>query len=111
MPEIPERSVVKSSVIPSAKYCWSGSLLRLAKGSTTIDICAAARGCATDVPAAIPDVEAGFAAGHSHRAPAATTSTAAATIAITTRAALRRRDAGIAADDVGRSATALGRKA
>src|ERR1700736_3417131 len=32
-----DRSVVRSSVIPSAKYCCSGSLLRLAKGSTTID--------------------------------------------------------------------------
>jgi hypothetical protein len=31
------RSVVTSSVIPSAKYCWSGSLLRLTNGSTTID--------------------------------------------------------------------------
>src|SRR6266700_1862757 len=35
--EIRDRSVVTSSVIPSAKYCWSGSLLRLAKGNTTID--------------------------------------------------------------------------
>jgi hypothetical protein len=34
---IRESSVVRSSVIPSAKYCWSGSLLRLANGSTTID--------------------------------------------------------------------------
>src|SRR6516164_8411922 len=34
---IRERSVVRSSVIASAKYCWSGSLLRLANGSTTID--------------------------------------------------------------------------
>ena len=32
-----ERSVVRSSVRPSAKYSWSGSLLRLVKGSTTID--------------------------------------------------------------------------
>src|SRR5580700_9486829 len=37
LPEIRERSVVRSSVMPSAKYCWLGSLLRLAKGSTTID--------------------------------------------------------------------------
>src|SRR6516165_8094608 len=34
---IRERSVVRSSVIASAKYCWSGSLPRLANGSTTID--------------------------------------------------------------------------
>src|SRR5262245_58696380 len=32
-----DKSVVRSSVIPSAKYCCSGSLLRFAKGSTTID--------------------------------------------------------------------------
>ena len=37
MSAIRDRSVVRSSVIPSAKYCCSGSLLRLAKGSTTID--------------------------------------------------------------------------
>src|SRR5438270_2467329 len=37
MCEIRDRSVVRSSVIPSAKYCCSGSLLRLAKGNTTID--------------------------------------------------------------------------
>src|SRR5215469_11097519 len=37
MSEMRERSVVRSSVIPSAKYCWSGSLLRFANGSTTID--------------------------------------------------------------------------
>src|SRR6516164_5161083 len=111
MSVIRDRSVVKSSAIPSAKYCWSGSLLRLPKGSTTIDMCGAARGCATDVAAATPGVEAGFAAGHSHHAPTATTSTAAAIVAIATRAALRRRDAGIGAEAVDRSATALGRKA
>src|SRR5258707_1731911 len=32
-----DTSVVRSSVMPSAKYSCSGSLLRLAKGSTTID--------------------------------------------------------------------------
>jgi hypothetical protein len=39
-----ERSIVRSSVIPSAKYCCSGSLLRLAKGRTTIDRRGAAMG-------------------------------------------------------------------
>ena len=43
--ETRDRSVVTSSVIPSAKYCWSGSLLRLVKGSTTIDRRGATRGC------------------------------------------------------------------
>src|SRR6476620_8573217 len=37
MSAIRDRSVVRSSVIPSAKYCCSGSLLRLANGSTTIE--------------------------------------------------------------------------
>src|SRR3984893_615375 len=37
-------SVVKSSVIASAKYSCSGSLLRLANGSTTIDSRGAERG-------------------------------------------------------------------
>src|ERR1700730_506479 len=37
LPEIRDRSVVRSSVIPSAKYSWSGSFDRLAKGRTTID--------------------------------------------------------------------------
>src|SRR6266478_5675480 len=32
-----ERSVVRSSVIPSAKYSWSGSFDRLLKGRTTIE--------------------------------------------------------------------------
>src|SRR5215469_2402092 len=37
MPAIRDKSVVRSSVMPSAKYCWSGSLPRLANGKTTID--------------------------------------------------------------------------
>ena len=37
MSGIRDRSVVRFPVIPSAKYCCSGSLLKLAKGSTTID--------------------------------------------------------------------------
>ena len=37
MSAIRDRSVVRSPVIPSAKYCCSGSLLKLVKGSTTID--------------------------------------------------------------------------
>src|ERR1700758_5205707 len=48
MSGIRDRSVVRSSVIPSAKYCCSGSLLRLAKGSTTIDRRGAARVCEID---------------------------------------------------------------
>src|SRR6267378_548859 len=37
LPEIRERSVVRSPVIPSAKYSCSGSLDKLAKGRTTND--------------------------------------------------------------------------
>ena len=37
MPTIRERSVVRSSVIASVKYCCSRSLLRLVNGRTTID--------------------------------------------------------------------------
>src|SRR5215469_4375174 len=62
-----ERSVVRSSVIPSAKYSCSGSLLRLAKGSTTIERRGAGNGWGDDEtaetsgPACRPD--------HSHHAP------------------------------------------
>src|SRR5580693_10112233 len=45
MSAIRDRSVVRSSVIPSAKYCWSASLLRLVKGSTTIERRGATSGC------------------------------------------------------------------
>src|ERR1700730_1899858 len=37
LPEIRERSVVRSSVIPSANYSWSGSFDRFVNGRTTID--------------------------------------------------------------------------
>src|SRR5439155_7946112 len=37
LPEIRERSVVRFSVIPSAKYSWSGSRERFSNGSTMTD--------------------------------------------------------------------------
>src|SRR5215472_15702762 len=37
LPEIRDRSVVRSSVMPSAKYSWSGSRDRFSNGSTTND--------------------------------------------------------------------------
>src|SRR6266853_5017381 len=37
LPEMRERSVVRSSVMPSAKYSCSGSFDRFVKGKTTID--------------------------------------------------------------------------
>jgi len=45
---IRDRSVVRSSVIPSARYRCSGSLLRLEKGNTIIDKRGAV-GCVIDV--------------------------------------------------------------
>jgi hypothetical protein len=36
-PEIFERAVIRSSVIPSTKYSWSGSSLMLSNGSTAIE--------------------------------------------------------------------------
>src|SRR5215469_15984722 len=52
---IRDRSVVRFSVTPSAKYCWSGSLLRLVKGSTTIDRRGAWWGSSEPEPARMPD--------------------------------------------------------
>ena len=79
-----DKSVVTSSVMPSTKYCWSGSLLRLAKGSTTIDKRGAVRGCAIDVAAATAGGGEDLVAGQSHHAPAEMTSatTAASPIAM-----------------------------
>ena len=77
-----DRSVVRSSVMPSAKYCWSGSLLRLAKGSTTIDRRGATRGRPMEVVAAVATADAGLeavrAVGQTHQAMAAMTSRATA---------------------------------
>src|SRR5437899_2286388 len=51
--------------MPSAKYCWSGSLLRLANGSTTIDRRGATRGCEIAAAgAAAPAVTVGLAVDH-----------------------------------------------
>src|SRR6516164_4912292 len=68
MSVIRDRSVVRSSVIPSAKYCWSGSLLRLAKGSTVIDRRGAARGCEIDEAAVSSGGEESLVVGQSHHA-------------------------------------------
>src|SRR6516165_5666939 len=106
-----DKSVVKSSVIPSAKYCCSGSLLRLAKGNTTIDRRGAVSGCATEVVAATAGVGEGFAGGKSHHAPTAVTKTAAAA-AIAMRMVFRRLGGALTGKLVaGRSAIASGRSA
>src|SRR5260370_11298466 len=103
MPASRDRSVVRSSLSPSAKYCWLGSLLRLVKGSTTIDSRGATRGWGIDVAVAATvaggDRE-GLYAVHSHQATTAMTSAAAAAAAIAASALLRRRgDAGGAPPD------------
>src|SRR6516165_6913096 len=74
-----ETSVVRSSVIPSAKYSCSGSLLRLAKGSTTIERRGAENGCIGDETADTSGPA--WRLDHSHHppAPAAITIAAAAT--------------------------------
>jgi hypothetical protein len=46
-----DRSVVRSSMIPSATYCCSRSSLRLVKGRTTIDRRGATSGCEIEVAA------------------------------------------------------------
>src|SRR6516165_3256007 len=84
-----DRSVVRSSVMPSAKYCWLGSLLRLAKGSTTIDR-RGATSCGADT---VADALAVGARGASHihqAAPTMTSAAATATEIITGAARLRR---------------------
>src|SRR5580704_7582487 len=94
------RSVVRFSVIPSAKYCWSGSLLRLANGNTTIDRRGATKGCAIGAAVAavgigageavacaagFPVPEEGLAAGQNHHAMQRMTSAAARTVPTMTR--------------------------
>src|SRR5712691_6837834 len=94
MPPIRDRSVVRSSVTPSAKYCWSGSLLRLANGNTTIDKRGATRGSAIDAAAGAPATVAvgeDLVAGQSHQPVTAMTSTAAAAAAIAATTLRRRR--------------------
>src|SRR5215469_12285666 len=94
MSVIRDRSVVRSSVIPSAKYCWSGSLLRLTKGSTTIDKRGATKGWEIDVVAAATDaggVEEDLVAGQTHQAMRTITSTAAGAAVIGATMLRRRR--------------------
>src|SRR5207248_8248735 len=103
-----DRPVVTSSVIPSAKYCLSGSLLRLANGSTTIDRRGATKGCEIDVAVATSGAEECFVVGQSHHAPTPRASTAAVAATIETPRPCRRRDAEIGMLDAGRSAMAPG---
>src|SRR6516165_11897660 len=82
-----ERLVVKSSVIPSAKYSWPGSLLRLTKGSTTIERRGATKGWPVAVVAATARVAAGedLVVGQNHQVTIAITSTPASATPIGAR--------------------------
>src|ERR1700745_1329126 len=103
MCEIRERSVVRSSVTPSAKYCCSGSLLIFAKGSTTIDKRGATAASVMDeavcalseaVPTGAGGVGEDLVAGQNHQAITIMTSAAPVPIAITAWAVRRGRGAG-----------------
>src|SRR5437763_15275747 len=96
-------SVVRSSVIASAKYSCSGSLDRFVKGKTTIDKRGAAAGAAAFASGgAVALVEGTVGDDHSHHSPAATIRMPArSTIAIG-----RRKSRG-AAGGGGRAATGV----
>src|SRR5262249_7168532 len=115
MSEMRDRSVVRSSVTASAKYCCSGSLLRFANGSTTIDRRGATACCEIDVVAggapATGDMGDDLVAGQTHQAMTAMTSATVAAAAITANAARRRRGASRRTPDADKSAMASGRSA
>src|ERR1700730_13395113 len=96
-----DRSVVRLSVIPSAKYCWSGSLLRLMNGNTTIDILGATKCCTTDVAVRTPDVGDCSLPSQSHHMPTRSISTAEAAAASPTRVVRRRCGTTLGILDVG----------
>ena len=70
LPSMRETSVIRSSVMPSAKYSCCGSLLRLANGRTTIDSRGAEKVCTVGIV--------GGALVFSHHAPPAAISASAA---------------------------------
>jgi hypothetical protein len=108
---IRDRLVVRSSVIPSAKYCWSGSLLRFANGSTTMDNRGATMGFETGGTTDVTVVEAGqrIGIGQTRHATAAKTMIAAAVAAIAVTGGRLRRSAGDRACETSGAAIASGR--
>src|ERR1700719_3063797 len=104
-----DRSVVTSSVIPSAKYCLSGLLLRLANGSTTIDRRGATKGCGTEAAATISGAVESFGSDSSHHAPTPRRATAPTEAAIPIAETRCRRDTMVSVLNSGTSATASGR--
>src|SRR5215831_11803566 len=89
LPEIRERSVVRSSVMPSAKYSCSGSFDKLAKGKTTIErrgagsASGAGGRCALAAAGAWTGTAVGFPLGHAHQTAAPIAIAAARLAAIT----------------------------
>ena len=106
-----DRSVVRSSVIPSEKYCWSESLLRLLNGSTTMDSRGATSGCAIEVAAASAGVAEGPAVGQSHHALPAIASAAITAADVAMMAPRRRRIATRGMRDTSGAPMASGRNA
>src|SRR5215472_3574959 len=104
MPVRRDRSAVRSSVIPSAKYCCSGSLLRLANGSTTIDRRGRTRGCDIGVATAAAETGEGFVVGHSHQPLMMMISATAAAAPIAAGTMCLRLGAAVAALDADKSA-------
>src|SRR5882724_5160657 len=95
-----DRSVVRSSVIASAKYCWSGPLDRLAKGRTTIDsrcvdVLAVTGVCGLAATGACVETVGEFRFGHAHQAAVPMAITAAALAAITAGREISWRAAGL----------------
>src|SRR5215472_12866772 len=100
LPEIRDRSVVKSSVIPSAKYSCSGSFDKFANGRTTIDKRGAGMPAMTGVcgPAAAGawvETVGEFRFGHPHQAAAPMAITTAALPATTADHSGSRRGTGL----------------
>src|ERR1700731_656328 len=100
-----DRSVVRSSVIPSAKYWCPRSSLRSAKGSTAIDRRGAMRGGVDTATGGFPIGEWGT--GHTHQATIAMDSATEAAAAIVPNLPRPRRRAAGGTLAAGNSATTL----
>src|SRR5215472_9285311 len=108
LPEIRDRSVVRSSVMPSAKYSWSGSRDRFSNGNTTNDrrgIGAAGRDEICGFTGGAWTESIGVVLGHIHQAPDAIQSTAMALAGIISRRNRRAGPSVVGADVSGVDAT------
>src|SRR5215471_14276268 len=94
LPEMRDRSVVKSSVMASAKYSWSGSRDRFSNGSTTNDrrgIAALAGPTELCGPAVGAAATGTFACGQAHQTALATPIAATSAAAMTAGRGLTNR--------------------